>query len=48
MNKPPVKYKCVKKQLKDIIPNKDDRDGINELVSRSNQINIKTYMMLKL
>ena len=48
MNKPPDKYKCIKKQLKDIITNKDDRDKINELVSRSNQINIKTYMLLKL
>ena len=48
MNKPPDKYKCVKKQLKDVFKNQDDVEKINELVKRSNQINIKTYMLLKL
>ena len=48
MNLDPDKYKCIKKQLKDVITNTDDVEKINELVKRSNQINIKTYMLLKL
>ena len=48
MKKPPDEYKCIKKQIKDVFTDENDILIINNAVKRSNQINIKTYMLLKL
>ena len=48
MNKPPDAYKCIKKQIKDVFKDENDVLIINNAAKRSNQINIKVYMLLKI
>ena len=48
MNKPPDKYKCIKMPLTKVFPCQDDIDKLNYAIKRSNQINIKVCMLLKI
>ena len=48
MKKPPDKYKCIKKQIKDVFTDINDINKIHNAVKRSNQVYIKVLMLLKI